>query len=132
MVSTHLICDIPPCVQALELQFFQQNLVQEALSLHGVSQSNWNLIYYELSKRVKKVPEIVARRASQMQPNPYGPPYKPFLLQEIVESVLLAVFKETLLQFSIYKMKITRMKCSATLEISKIQSLFCVLEILTV
>lgn len=91
----------PSCVRDIELHFFQQNLVQEAFSLHGISQSNWNLINYELARRVKRVPDIVEKKARRMDPNPFGPPYRPFDVQDIVEATLLEVFKETLSLFQI-------------------------------
>lgn len=97
-----LVADVPSCVRDLELNFFPQTLVNEALSLHGISQSNWTVINYELGKRIKKVPQIVTKNAGLMIPNPIGPPYQPLILQQIVEAALLEVFKETMSLFRIY------------------------------
>jgi len=91
--------EAPPCYKDLELNFFRTDLVNEALSLHKIPQSNWNLINYELKNRVKRVPEMIKQRAKKMDPNPLATPFLPELAQQLLDSVLIDIFQETLSVF---------------------------------
>lgn len=93
--------EIPACYKDLELNFFRSNLVNEALSLHAVSQSNWSLINQELQRNLKRVPELIRERAKKMDPNPFGPPFQPREASELLQKVLLEVFSDTLSVFHI-------------------------------
>lgn len=91
----------PACVRDIELNFYQTNLLNETLSSHSISQSNWVLINYELSSRVKDVPSRVRKRAEKMSPNPFDEPYQSLVVQDLVEKALLEVLRDTLLIFNI-------------------------------
>ena len=93
--------EIPACYKDLELNFFKVNLLNEALSLHAVSQSNWSLINMELQRNIKRVPEIVRQRAKGMDPNPFEIPFQSHAAAELLRQVLLEVFSETLAIFHI-------------------------------
>lgn len=95
------IAEIPACYRDLELNFFRPNIVNETLSMHSISQSNWNLINQELSRRVRRVPEIVRVRAQHMDPNPLGTPFDSEAALQLLQQVLLEVFSETLSVFHI-------------------------------
>lgn len=95
------IADAPPCYKDLEVNFFNPTLVNEALSLHSISQSNWTLINTELQNNLKRVPELVKERAKKMNPNPFGNPFQPQEASKLLREVLLEVFSETLAGFQI-------------------------------
>lgn len=96
-----ITAEAPACYRDLEVNFFRQNLVNEALSLHAVSQSNWALINTELQRNVKRVPEMIKDRAKKMDPNPFGTPFQSHAASELLQQVLLQVFSETLAIFHI-------------------------------
>lgn len=102
-LSTLLVfsTDVPPCYRNLEVNFFRTDLVNEALSLHGVSQSKWNLINTQLQGNVKGVPQLVKEKAKKMEPNPFDPPFQSQEAAELLRQVLLEVFSETLANFHI-------------------------------
>lgn len=99
--TTSVFAEAPPCYRALEVNFFNPNLVNEALSLHAVSQSNWNLINSELQKNLKIVPETVKERAKKMDSNPFNYPFQPQEASELLRQVLFEVFSKTLATFHI-------------------------------
>lgn len=93
--------ETPFCYKELERNFFKPALVDEALSLHSVPQSNWSLINNELQRNVKRVPELVKERAKRMDPNPFGTPFQPQAASEVLRGALLEVFSSTLALFHI-------------------------------
>ena len=93
--------EAPLCYKQLEADFFNTNFVNESLSLHSVSQSNWPLINTELQKNLKRVPELVKERAKKMDPNPFGNPFQPEEASKLLRKVLYEVFSETLANFQI-------------------------------
>ncbi|HEV8052578.1 MAG TPA: hypothetical protein VGP47_08785 [Parachlamydiaceae bacterium] len=93
--------ETPPCYKQLEVNFFNSTFVNEALSLHSVSQSNWALINTELQNNLKQVPEMVKERAKKMDPNPFGTPFQPQEASKLLRRVLLEVFSATLANFQI-------------------------------
>ena len=93
--------EAPLCYKELEANFFNANLVNEALSLHSVSQSNWPLINTELQNNLKRVPELVKEKAKKMNPNPFGNPFQPHEASKLLRSVLFEIFSETLADFQI-------------------------------
>jgi len=95
------VAEVPACYRDLELNFFRANLVNETLSMHSISQSNWNLINQELQRNVRRVPEIVRARAKQMIPNPLDTPFDREIALQLLQEVLLEVFSETLSLFQI-------------------------------
>lgn len=96
-----VVAEVPACYRDLELNFFKPNIVNETLSMHAISQSNWNLINQELRRNVRLVPEIVRARAKRMDPNPLGTPFEPEAALQLLQQVLLEVFSETLFLFHI-------------------------------
>jgi hypothetical protein len=95
------VADVPACYRDLELNFFRPNLVNETLSMHAISQSNWALINEELRRHTRRVPEMVRARAKQMNPNPLGSPFDSEIALQLLQQVLLEVFSETLSLFHI-------------------------------
>lgn len=96
-----LSADVPPCYRDLEVNFFDPNIVNEAFSLHAISQSNWNLINTELQRNMKQVPELIRERAKQIDPNPFESPFQPEAASELLQQALLEVFSKTLSIFHI-------------------------------
>lgn len=91
---------LPSCYREMEINFFKPNLVNEALSLHSVPQSNWTPINQELQKNVRFVPQLVKERADRMIPNPFVP-FQPQAASALLRSVLFEVFSRTLAVFHI-------------------------------
>src|ERR1700730_12721094 len=65
-----VVPDPIPCVKELELHFFPEHLVSQALSLYNVRQELWLPIYQSLKSRTFEVPERMNMRTSYMVPNP--------------------------------------------------------------
>lgn len=91
---------IPFCYREFETNFFKPNLVNEALSLQAVPQSNWILINEELRKNMREVPRLVREKAGHMEPNPFSP-FRPHAASALLRSVLFDVFSSTLAVFHI-------------------------------
>jgi hypothetical protein len=91
---------MPSCYRDLETNFFKPNLVNETLSLHSISQSNWALINEELQRNVLQVPRMVRERASHMHPNPFEP-FQPQAASALLRTVLLEVLSNSLAVFHI-------------------------------
>lgn len=89
------------CYREIEKDFFRKDYVDEALSLHNVSQSAWTYIHQSLQESMKKVPGIVRKRAAKMDPNPFDFPFRPDVASELLRQALFEVFSTTLAPFGI-------------------------------
>ena len=88
--------DSPPCFKEFEVRFFNPNLVMQALSLHNVEQSRWDIITSALQSRSFEVPQIVKARARKMQPNPLEYPFQKQASGRLLLQVLFEVFSKVL------------------------------------
>ncbi len=86
----------PPCFRILESNYFEPGALYQALSLHHVIQSQWNLIYQDLAKRSRDIPKIVKDKASRLSPNPLQDPYNKDVAVQILHDALYSLFVDVL------------------------------------
>lgn len=90
------------CYLNIERNFFNENVVNQALASRNISQSNWTLINQYLRANSKEIPQIVRERAKKLNPNPFDTPFRPIVAAEILKQVQFEVFASTLAMFKIY------------------------------
>lgn len=89
------------CYLNIERNFFDENVVNQALASRNISQSNWTLINQSLKSNSKDIPGIVRERAKKLNPNPFDTPFRPIIAAEILSQVQFEVFAATLAIFKI-------------------------------
>lgn len=91
-----VVPDPVPCVMNLEVSFFPESIVSEALSLYLIPQGLWPPISTELQQRSQTVPERMKLKTARMVPNPIEYPMKKFATAKILKGVLYEVFMEAM------------------------------------
>jgi hypothetical protein len=84
------------CFKEIELDFFREDIVSQALSLHGVSQTNWKNINNNLRERARHVPRILRQKAEYMHPNPFQSPFQTRVAAQLLRQTLYEIFAATL------------------------------------
>ena len=82
----------PRCYKNLQINFFQERLVYEAFSLHGVPQGAWPTIFHDLDDQQKHVPERIRDLAAVLRPDPLDPVFIPEVARKILLDVLFKTF----------------------------------------
>lgn len=82
----------PPCYRSMQVTFFNENLVAQALALHRIDQNLWRFIAQDLKAASGKVPAIVQAQARALNPNPLERPFNPDGAFKILESSLYSVY----------------------------------------
>jgi hypothetical protein len=82
----------PPCYRQLEVAFFNENLVAQALALYRIDQSLWTFIARDLRSASSRVPVLVQAQARSFNPNPLQRPFNPDGAFKILEASLYAVY----------------------------------------
>jgi len=96
-----LFGDIPLCYQRMETQFFNPNVVSQALSLYRYDQSMWNLATRDLTETSRTIPDEVQQRARKMRPNPLKRPFNADATQALIEQLLYERFVLVMAKYSI-------------------------------
>jgi hypothetical protein len=91
----------PFCMKSLEKDFFRDEYVSQALSLHNVPQGAWMEINRILQYNMRGVPQLIRKRAEKMSPNPLGTPFQWHTSAELMQQVLFEVFFSTLIEFDV-------------------------------
>lgn len=89
------------CYLNIERNFFNENVVNQALASRNISQSNWVLINQALRANSTEIPKIVRERAKKLNPNPFDTPFRPIIAAQILKQVQFEVFAATLATFKI-------------------------------
>lgn len=89
------------CYKDIEKNFFNENLVNQALALHNISQSNWSLINQSLRENSKDISRVVRQRAAKMNPNPFDSPFRPLIAAKLLNQVQFEIFSSTLAAFGV-------------------------------
>lgn len=89
------------CYLNIERNFFNENVVNQALASRNISQSNWVLINQSLRDKSREIPKIVRERAKKLNPNPFDTPFRPIIAAGILNQVQFEVFAATLAAFKI-------------------------------
>lgn len=82
----------PSCYRQMEVTFFNENLVAQALALQRIDQSLWRFIARDLRAASNRVPAIVQAQARSLNPNPLQRPLNPDGAFKILEASLYAVY----------------------------------------
>lgn len=91
--------DQPRCLQDLEVNFFNPQIVSEALSLYSVDMNIWPLVNQELKRRSLGVPSIMKQRSDRMSPSPLEYPFQPLIVGEMLRQILLDIFTSVISDF---------------------------------
>lgn len=84
--------DSPSCFKELQLSFFKEKYVSEAMSLHSIYQSQWRVVVYQLSAISREIPQITKLRASRMYRNPIDYPFQPGPAAELLSTIFYEIF----------------------------------------
>lgn len=82
----------PRCYQDLEVNFFREDIVSQALSLHNVAQGGWYAITQQLKERSRDIPKTIHERAARLGRNPLSYPFQAKEAAELLRQVLWEVF----------------------------------------
>jgi hypothetical protein len=94
--------DSPPCFRQLELNFFREKYVREALSFHeNISQGIWTPIVTALRAKSKEIPGIVKEKARRMERDPLDHPFQPEPAAQLLRNTLYEEFTKVLYNFQI-------------------------------
>lgn len=93
--------DPVPCFKYLQVNFFQENIVSQALSLYNIPQGLWAPISQTLKTKSYQVPERMRKITARMVPNPIEYPMQLGPTAELLKEVLKDVFYETMTKYQV-------------------------------
>lgn len=85
----------PRCYKDLQIDFFNQQYIYEALDLYALDniyQSQWVQIVRKLREEQKNVPQIIRLKANRMRPNPLEYPFQKDKAEELLVQTLYEIF----------------------------------------
>lgn len=88
-----------PCVQNLEMHFFQESMVTQALSLYQVPQGLWSPLTLELQAAGRSILTRMELKTAQMNPNPIEYPMQKLATAQILKATLYEVFMEVIARY---------------------------------
>lgn len=80
--------DMRRCMQALEQDFYQPDLVYKAFSFYNIPQGLWMPLYLDLQQKSLQIDGILKSNTANMVPNPLEYPYDPQAARELLKSAL--------------------------------------------
>lgn len=86
----------PPCLYSLETQFFDAKTVKESFDLYHVFQSQWDPIYTDLVRNVRRVPDLVKSKSRNLKPSPIDHPFDTEKVKQILIDAEFEVFRDTM------------------------------------
>lgn len=87
----------PSCMYTLETQFFDAKTVKESFDLYHVFQSQWDPIYTDLVRNVRRVPDLVKTKSRKMSPSPIDHPFNPEKAKQVLIDAEFEVFRDTMI-----------------------------------
>lgn len=100
--SEGVIPDTPPCLFALETEFFRQELVYQAFNLYQIPQGLWVPIYEDLRTKSLSVPQRMKQKTALMVHNPIEYPLQKQATWKILKIVLFTLFDEVMRDYRIF------------------------------
>lgn len=91
-----VVPDSTPCFKQLQTGFFEEPIVNQALSLYNIRQELWSPINQRLRFASLEVPKRMKSKTAYMVPNPLEFPMQKERTAKILKDVLFEVFLETL------------------------------------
>ncbi len=99
------VCSVTPdsvaCFKDLQINFFQENLVSQALSLYNIPQGLWGPISLTLKTTSYQIPERMKKLTANMVPNPIEYPMQRGPTAQLLKRVLKDVFYETMKKYQV-------------------------------
>jgi hypothetical protein len=89
------------CFNDLQINFYQENIVHQALSLYNIPQGLWSPISFTLKTTSFQIPERMRKITARMVPNPIEFPMQRAAASEILKKVLKDVLYETLTKYQV-------------------------------
>jgi hypothetical protein len=89
------------CVRDIELNFFDEQLVSEALGLYHIQQQLWAPISMTLRMKSAEIPGRMKGRTGFLVPNPLEYPMQKWVVAAILKQVLFEIFLETMTTYQV-------------------------------
>lgn len=89
------------CYRELESNFFDARIVNEALSLHKVYQSQWTLINRDLQDRSRNVGQTVKQQARKLERNPFNRPFQLEVATQLLLEAEFEIFSDVMFNYNI-------------------------------
>ncbi|KAF3361641.1 Uncharacterized protein PHSC3_001764 [Chlamydiales bacterium STE3] len=89
----------PRCFYELQMTFFEKEYVMEALDIYNpanIYQSQWALIYIDLTRARNDIPHQIKENAKKMHPNPLQHPFQSDKAKELFLKTLYEVFAKVI------------------------------------
>lgn len=96
-----VVPDPNPCLLILETHFFQEGIVNQALSLYNVRQELWLPINQRLKQKNFEIPERMKVKTAYMVPNPIEYPMNKAVTAKILKEVLYEIFMEVVREYRV-------------------------------
>lgn len=92
--------DLKQCMQALEQDFFQADLVYKAFSFYNIPQGLWVPLYLDLQQQSQLIDAELKRITANMVPNPIEYPYNADEARKLLKSALRTAFLQAFIDTS--------------------------------
>ena len=89
------------CYRELESNFFDENIVSAALSLHKVYQSQWTLINRDLRNRSRNIKQTVKQRARKLERNPFNRPFQLEVATQLLIQAEFEIFSDVMFNYDV-------------------------------
>lgn len=89
------------CYKELQLNFFQEAIVYQGLSLYTIPQGLWAPISQTLRLKSSEIPQRMKRVTANMVPNPIEYPMQRGPTARILKQVLMDIFYETMSKYQV-------------------------------
>jgi len=93
--------DTLACYQELERNFFDEQIVIQALSLNKVYQSQWRQITRQLKRQESSVPQMVKEKAQLLTRDPFRRPFQVDVAIQILLQVEQEIFSMVLFEYGV-------------------------------
>jgi len=88
--------DRPRCFRALEVNYFDQVYLYQALNFFNLPQGSWNLVLTALHQQSARVPSMMMIEGKKLPINPLENPFDPVGAEKLLMKVLYSIFYEAL------------------------------------
>jgi hypothetical protein len=108
-LSAAVVPERRPCLQTLEISFFQPAIVQQALSNYSIPQSIWDPLVQDLIRRSSTVPDRLKSKTAYMVPNPIEYPLQPEATALLLQQIWYEIFLESLFFYNVAQQPTARL-----------------------
>lgn len=97
-VSAFADRDLKKCMQALERDFYQPDLVYKAFSFYNIPQGLWVPLYLDLQKKSLQIDGVLKQVTADMVPNPLEYPYNAEAARTLLKKALYSAFVQSFVE----------------------------------